>query len=97
MPMNRSKYPHDWDEIACRIKHAADWCCEKCQMQCRRPSETFDTHVRTLTVAHINHIELDCRGENLVALCSACHLKYDGYRKAMQRLARKRIETRLIR
>lgn len=93
MPMDRSKYPDDWDEIAVRIKEAAGWKCEKCDRQCRWPGEPFDTHRRTLTVAHINHVESDCRDENLVALCPACHLEYDGYRKALQRLAKKRIKA----
>lgn len=93
MPMDRTKYPDDWDEIAVAIKEAAGWRCEKCGKQCRWPGEAFDTHRRTLTVAHINHVESDCSDENLVALCPACHLEYDGYRKAMQRLAKKRIKA----
>ena len=91
MPMKRELYPDNWDEIALEIKEAAGWKCEQCGLQCRFPGEKFDTHVRTLTVAHINHVEADCRPENLVALCPRCHLRYDGYRKAMQRLAKKRI------
>jgi hypothetical protein len=90
--MDRSKYPDDWDAVARRIKDAAGWKCEKCGQQCRFPGDGFDTHKRTLTVAHINHVEADCRDENLVALCPACHLAYDETRKAMQRLAQKRIQ-----
>jgi len=92
MPMDRSKYPDNWDEIATDVKEQAGWQCEKCDLQCRFPGEKFDTHKRTLTVAHINHVEMDCRPENLVALCPACHLRYDGERKAMQRLAKRRIQ-----
>ena len=95
MPMDRSKYPDDWDETAMAIKDAACWVCQGCGMKCRRPGEAFDTHVRTLTVAHINHVEKDCRPENLVALCSGCHLRYDAPRKRMQRLAKKRIQILL--
>lgn len=93
MPMDRSKYPADWDQIAVAIKEQAGWRCELCGLQCRFPGEAFDTHRRTLTVAHINHVEMDCRAENLVALCPRCHLAYDQTRKAMQQLARKRIQT----
>lgn len=93
MPMDRTKYPETWLEIAFRIKTHAGWKCEKCGMQCRVPGEVFDTHKRTLTCAHINHVESDVRDENLVALCPKCHLQYDGYRKAMQRLAKKRIKS----
>lgn len=31
----------------------------------------------TLTVAHLNHTPSDCRPENLKALCSGCHCRYD--------------------
>ena len=93
MPVDWSKYPDNWDEIATRIKEECGWKCQKCKRQCRFPDEEFDTHQRTLTVAHINHVESDCRDENLVALCPACHLAYDAERKAMQRLAKKRIES----
>lgn len=31
----------------------------------------------TLTVAHLNHVPEDCRPENLKALCTVCHLRYD--------------------
>lgn len=92
MPVDWSKYPPDWKDIAQRIKDEAGWKCQQCGLQCRFPDEEFDTQKRTLTVAHINHVESDCADENLVALCPACHLRYDGYRKAMQRLARNRID-----
>ncbi len=95
MPMDRTKYPANWDQIATEIKNQAGWKCEQCRLQCRFPGEKFDTHKRTLTVAHINHVEMDCRPENLVALCPRCHLAYDQTRKVMQRLARKRIQRSL--
>ncbi len=93
MPMDRTKYPDNWDEIAATIKDQAGWKCEQCGLQCRFPGDEFDTHKRTLTVAHINHVEMDCRPENLVALCPRCHLAYDQTRKVMQRLAKKRIKS----
>lgn len=92
MPMDRSKYPPNWDEIATSVKDAAGWRCEICGKQCRRPGDPFDTHKRTLTVAHINHVEGDCRPENLSAACAPCHLKYDHIRRRMQRAALKRIK-----
>jgi len=91
--MDRTKYPANWDEIATEIKEQAGWKCEQCGLQCRFPGAEFDTHKRTLTVAHINHVEMDCRPENLVALCPRCHLAYDETRKVMQRLAKKRIKS----
>jgi hypothetical protein len=82
MPMDYSKYPENWNEIALAVKIEADWQCECCGKQCRRPGEQFDTHKRTLTVSHKNHIESDCRRENLTASCAPCHLKYDAQHHA---------------
>lgn len=31
----------------------------------------------TMTVAHLNHDPTDCRAENLRALCTVCHCRYD--------------------
>jgi hypothetical protein len=88
MPVDWSRYPPDWDAIALRVKEAADWCCQDCGMQCRRPGEPFDTHKRTMSVHHLGvdkpdgtpgdmHDKQDCRTENLLALCSGCHLRRD--------------------
>jgi len=88
--MDRSKYPPDWEKIALRIKEQSSWKCEVCGKQCRKPDETFDTHQRTLTVAHINHVESDCREENLIAACAPCHLVYDAPMKAMRRRVKNR-------
>lgn len=48
----------------------------------------------TLTVSHANHNPLDCRPENLKALCSTCHLKYDAPHHANSRRqnSRKKLE-----
>jgi hypothetical protein len=85
MPVDWSKYPNNWNDIAMAIKNEADWQCESCGKQCRMPGETFDSHKRTLTVAHCNHKEWDCRPENLAAMCAPCHLRYDAPRKAGDR------------
>lgn len=92
MPMDRSKYPPNWDEIARAVKEACGWKCEGCGKQCRRPGEKHVTHKLTLTVAHINHVESDCRPENLCGLCAPCHLAYDGLRRRLQRLVAKRLK-----
>jgi len=77
MPVDWEKYPANWKEIADRIKAEADYQCEMCGKQCRRPGEPFDTHRKTATVAHCNHEPMDCRPENLVCACAPCHLRYD--------------------
>ncbi len=61
MPMRRDLYPANWDATARAVKEAAHWICQNCGMQCRTPDETFDTHRRTMTVAHLNHDPADCR------------------------------------
>lgn len=93
MPVDWYKYPEDWDEIALSVKFEADWQCEMCGKQCRRPGEDFDTHKRTATVAHCNHEESDCRPENLVCACAPCHLRYDAGHHA-KNAARSRREKR---
>lgn len=87
-PMQSDRYPAHWKQIALAIKQAANWVCQDCGMQCRRPGEPFDTHKRTMSVHHLGapkpdgspgdmHDKQDCRPENLLALCSACHLARD--------------------
>lgn len=36
MPMDRSRYPADWERRALAVKEAAGWACEKCGRPCRR-------------------------------------------------------------
>ena len=85
VPMERWKYPPDWERIAREVKDEAGWRCEQCGKQCRRPGEPFDTHRRTLTVAHLDHDPANCRRENLRALCAPCHLRYDAKHHAETR------------
>lgn len=77
MPMEKHRYPANWKEIATAVKDAAGWKCEECGKQCRKPGEPFDTHRRTLTVHHIDHVPENCDPSNLIALCAPCHLKAD--------------------
>lgn len=41
MPMDRSRYPENWDEIALNVKQAANWTCQECGRLCRQPGETL--------------------------------------------------------
>ena len=87
MPMKRHLYPVDWEQIARTVKDAADWQCQQCGQQCRRPGEPFDTHRRTLTVAHWEH-DLDADAVFVVALCAPCHLRHDAHEKGRRRARR---------
>ncbi|MEM6518924.1 MAG: hypothetical protein AAF722_06270 [Cyanobacteria bacterium P01_C01_bin.70] len=42
MPMDRSLYPENWDELAQQIKTEANWCCTECGRPCRQPGESPD-------------------------------------------------------
>jgi 5-methylcytosine-specific restriction endonuclease McrA len=75
--MIRDRYPENWDAIATAIKIAADWRCQDCGKQCRRPGEPFDTHKRTMSVMHLDHNPMNCAPENLRPACAKCHLAHD--------------------
>ncbi len=86
----RGRYPANWKAISLSIRQdRAKWCCE-CRGQCGREhpfadsrclmvqgGELFSGAKVVLTVAHLNHAPEDCRPENLLAMCQACHLRYD--------------------
>ena len=42
MPMDRSLYPENWDELALAIKTEANWCCTECGRPCRQSGESPD-------------------------------------------------------
>jgi hypothetical protein len=77
------RYPDNWREIALSVKESALWRCTKCRQQCLRPDKQSNSNLTksercslTLTVHHRNRIPEDNRPENLIALCTACHLSY---------------------
>ena len=88
----RTRYPKDWSAISLSIRRdRAKWYCE-CQGQCGAHHYGGECGKRqgwpttwaagckskvVLTVAHLNHMPEDCRPENLLAMCQACHLRYD--------------------
>lgn len=95
MPMDRGRYPANWNQIAQAVKEEADWKCEACGVQCYRPDEKVIDHGRILTVAHLNHTPEDCSRSNLRALCARCHLRYDAGHHAETRLQRGTMQERL--
>ena len=70
MPIDRSRYPDDWDDVAFAIKEKAGWLCEDCGIG-HMADRTMGS---CLTVHHPN-----CDPENpdaeKTALCARCHLK----------------------
>ncbi|MBE9039367.1 HNH endonuclease [Oscillatoriales cyanobacterium LEGE 11467] len=87
MTAMNSRYPDNWTDIATAIKTSARWRCEKCGMACIQSGEDTsglsrsDRAIRTLTVHHRNYQPEDNRPENLMALCTGCHLSYHQRRR----------------
>ncbi|MBW4617690.1 MAG: HNH endonuclease [Desmonostoc vinosum HA7617-LM4] len=80
--MSQSRYSDNWKQLATAIKAAADWRCSKCGKVCLRPGEkpsnlTYSQRrAYNLQVHHWNRDPSDNRVENLICLCSSCHLDY---------------------
>lgn len=113
MPMQRDRYPENWEEISRSIRERAGNKCEWCGLEngalgYRDERGKFWTDEMIaieldggepggkplrrikiiLTVAHLGtahadgtpgnkHDKMDCRDDNLAALCQRCHLNYD--------------------
>ena len=72
MPIDKSKYPKNWNEIAKRVKDAAGWKCVACGVG-HLEDKTMGS---CLTVHHPNRDTWN-DGAEMVALCARCHLKAD--------------------
>lgn len=90
MPMQRSKYPPDWEIISLRIRERAGWKCELCGAEQGQPNPATGSKV-VLTVMHLNHDTTDNTDANLKAGCQRCHLRYDAkYHATNARVTRRR-------
>ena len=82
------RYPENWKAIAYEVKQKAAWKCSKCGLICLRPNddrskmERSQRAAKTLTVHHWNYRPEDNVSENLVALCTACHLSFHNRRQS---------------
>jgi len=87
MPIDRQRYPTDWEQIAFSVKQAALWRCQHCGQQCLRPGEKPSSTNRSewtsaiLSVHHANFTPEDNQPQNLIALCTPCHLSLHGRTK----------------
>ena len=106
MPFDRSRYPSDWEAIRDRIRNRAGGKCEGCGAVNYQPHPITGSKV-VLTIAHLGtphtdgragdkHDKMDCRDENLAALCQRCHLRYD-IQEHVQNAARTRLRRRVER
>lgn len=88
MPIDKALYPKNWSDISKQIRfERAENKCEWCGAKNYEPHPITGSKV-ILTVAHLGvahpdgspgdkHDKMDCRPENLAALCNKCHLDYD--------------------
>lgn len=77
MPMDRTKYPKNWNEISRRIRfERAGNHCENCGAENHQPHPVTGSKV-ILTVAHLDRDTTNNDDSNLKALCQRCHLNYD--------------------
>lgn len=80
MPIDPKRYPKNWNQIATSVKEAAGWRCQHCQRLCLRSGEKPSSLTRsewtkaTLSVHHANFTPEDNQPENLITLCTPCHL-----------------------
>ena len=76
--MSLNRYPENWKQLALAVKESANWQCQRCGRLCLKPGETLPDNLKrrayVLQVHHWNLDPSDNRLENLVALCSSCHL-----------------------
>jgi hypothetical protein len=84
MPIYRQRYTNNWKEIALQVKEAAQWRCRHCGKQCLRPGEKPKKLSRsewttlTLSVHHSDFTPENNSAENLIPLCSPCHMALHG-------------------
>ena len=76
MPFHAERYPANWKEISLRIRKRAGQKCEFCGAENYKPHPETGSKV-ILTVAHLDHVPMNCSDSNLRALCQKCHLTYD--------------------
>ena len=73
----KSRYPDDWKEIALTIKEREGWHCYRCGVLGLRPGErlfSFKDRAFLLQTHHWDCNPANNCTENLVALCTVCHL-----------------------
>ena len=80
MPIDTKLYPDNWKELAVSVKEASGWKCQYCGKRCYKPGERPENLTRsqwTSNILQVHHRDFNCSNNcpnNLIALCSACHL-----------------------
>lgn len=52
MPMDRSQYPANWQQLSLSIKEAANWTCQQCSRPCRKPGVDWNSFAHWLEAHH---------------------------------------------
>lgn len=111
MPIDRRRYPANWNEISQAVRRAAGFQCESCQVKAgaMRISVRNNLYREKIGVAHLGVMRedgtpgdksdtMDCREINLAALCMRCHLNFDrvdNIRKQRENRLKRRWEAAL--
>lgn len=66
MPMQRDRYPANWDEIALSVKQFAKWTCQHCGKPCFHPGEKIPDLLTRLSKTWIEQM---LEEENGVTVC----------------------------
>src|SRR5579885_1564289 len=74
MPMDRSRYPANWNDIALSVKQAANWTCQGCGRPCRKPDENLFDFVKR--IQGCNYAELDWVNQTAIATIGAHPQRY---------------------
>jgi hypothetical protein len=77
MPTPTSRYPKDWPQIAFAIKEREGWHCHHCGIRGLRPGEKLNSAKGRAFLIQVHHCDCNPANnspENLVALCTVCHL-----------------------
>lgn len=84
--MPHLEYPHDWTEIATRVKEAAGYRCNRCGLKCLPPHDSYrqiHLSIRRKLSAQVHHLDGNPgnnHSSNLLCLCSGCHLRMHRHR-----------------
>ena len=54
MPMDKSRYPANWEQIALGVKGAANWTCEQCGKVCRKSGEPHSEFIERIQTARLS-------------------------------------------
>ena len=107
MPMDRRRYPKNWSVISRRIRARAQGKCEWCHAEQGQPHPITGSRV-VLTVAHLGvdyadgtpgdkRDKMDCRDDNLAALCQRCHIRFDVDERRMSAARPRQEQQRVVR